>query len=329
MVSFDLTLFLRFGSLIFDTIYESEEIEDISSDMCPSLIAVLENPSDKDCQLRINVYYSSSISNATTPLIMASASFSFRDFLRSKKATYRIIMGSEHCRPAPVAIVRLLDQLPETLSTAGMASRAEGKDWNPLEQKYVFQREEDEAPCYCEELTAESRLSFQLPLLFLKNFASILSETIVVWTKRAHLERLRAGNFYCREEAYANGWYEVSIAVTGCRITASQVEVKETSVFNDMLEGWAASSTEPVGGGQGAEEEREREREKEVLRPSSYVNVSLADRWVHRFFLFFTASVLPDSRDQAVIAVYVGVCVSMWAHLCRLVMLLYMVMWEY
>ena len=268
------------NSLIYDTFYESEDIEYIGEKLNPSLIATLDNPPDKDCKVRINVYYSSTLSKE--PLIMASTSFSLRDFLRSKKATYSSIMGSEHCR-SPVAYVRLLDKLPETLSTEGISSRSNVKDWNPLEQKYVFQREDGLPPCYCEELTAESRLSFQMPLLFLKNFASILSESIVVWTKRAHLERLRSGNFSCREEAYANGWFEVSIAVSSCNLTATKVE-PESSSFNDYLETWTTASSDHVGGGVressgGNSDERVPSKEdREVLRPSTYVTVALEDR---------------------------------------------------
>mmetsp|Transcript_9913 Transcript_9913/g.16458 ORF Transcript_9913/g.16458 Transcript_9913/m.16458 type:complete len:1323 (-) Transcript_9913:243-4211(-) len=265
----------RPDSLLYDTVYESEEIEEINEALLPSLIAVLENPHDKDCKVRINVYYSSTLSKE--PLIMASTSFNLRDFLRAKKETYSSIMGSEHCR-APIAHVRLLDKLPETLSTEAISSRSGPKDWNPLEQKYVFQREEGLPPCYCEELTAEARLAFKMPQLFLKNFANILSESIVVWTKRAHLERMRVGNFSSREEAYANGWYEVSIAVGGCNITATHVEV-ESSSFNDVLEAWTATSSEPVGGGSrepGAREERLDDRE--VIKPSSYVTVAVEDR---------------------------------------------------
>ena len=261
---------LLFYSLIYDTIYESEEVADVSSELNPALVASIVNPLDKDCKLRINVYYSSSIS--TTPIIMASTSFSLRDFLRCRKALYKIIMGSEHCK-APIAYVRLLSKLGETLTTPTISSRAPDTNWNPLEQKYVFMDKESSAPIYCEELTAESRLAFKLPLLFLKNFASVLSETTVVWRKRARLERLRAGNFTCREEAYANGWYELCIAIEGCRITASRVE---TDSGNQRKASGVLLSTD-------LEEERARcsgSDEKEVFRPSSFVDVMLEDRSV-------------------------------------------------
>lgn len=262
-------------SLLYDTVYESEEIDEGGAVLRPSLIAVLDNPSDKDCKVRINVYYSSSL--AREPLIMASTSFSLRDFLRSKKAVYSSVMGSEHC-VAPVAHVRLLDKLCEPLSMAAVSCRADSKDWNPLQQKYVFQREEGQPPCFCEELTAEARLSFQVPLLFLKNFASVLSETIVAWTKRAHLERMRAGNFSSREEAYANGWIEVSIAVSSCSLIATRVEL-ESSTFNDMWSGGTGAGSGSAGGlGAGAGSEQSAREEREALRPSCFVNVSLEDR---------------------------------------------------
>lgn len=305
-------------SLLYDTVYESEEIEDINEALLPSLIAVLENPPDKDCKVRINVYYSSTLSKE--PLIMASTSFNLRDFLRAKKDTYSSIMGSEHCR-APIAHVRLLDKLPETLSTEAISSRSGPKDWNPLEQKYVFQREEGLPPCYCEELTAESRLSFKMPQLFLKNFANILSESIVVWTKRAHLERMRAGNFSSREEAYANGWYEVSIAVGGCNIIATHVEV-ESSPFNDVLEAWTATSSEPVGGGSrepGAREERSDDRE--VIKPSSYVTVAVEDRYTSIATHHSTMSLLnfiSCSYLHCIIwVVEIGPFAPLWAELTR------------
>ena len=179
---------------------------------------------DKDCKIRVNVYYSSSLTNSKE-ILFAGTSFNLRDFTRSAKPVYTSAMVSEHCSDA-VAYIRIVPTLDAVLNTAAISScNRPVKPWNPMFQRYIFYPNIPHShPVVCEEFTWEPRLALDVPLAFLQNFADVMTETIRVWNLRAQLERIRQGRFLHRNEAFLNGWYEMSVSVSACRVTALSSE---------------------------------------------------------------------------------------------------------
>eukprot|EP00602_Paraphysomonas_sp_CaronLab_P006429 CAMPEP_0185030682 /NCGR_PEP_ID=MMETSP1103-20130426/17681_1 /TAXON_ID=36769 /ORGANISM="Paraphysomonas bandaiensis, Strain Caron Lab Isolate" /LENGTH=1178 /DNA_ID=CAMNT_0027565895 /DNA_START=347 /DNA_END=3883 /DNA_ORIENTATION=- len=223
-------------------IYESEVFDDVSA-LAPALIVSVNNPVECDCKLRINVYYSSSLTNAKDVLI-AATSFGLRDMLRCHKNVFSSSMVSEHCSHA-VAFIRQIHPLISVLKTEGLSSNAPRRiPWNPMFQRYIFHPLVDNsAPVVCEEHTWEPRLAFKVPLVFLQNLSDVMSETIKVWKLRAQLERVRRGCFSSREEAFLNGWYETSICVSACRIEAEST-IPEESWMDGTGQGGRHDSTD-------------------------------------------------------------------------------------
>lgn len=190
----------------------------------PSLIAKITNANDKDCKIRVNVYYSSSLTNSKE-VLFAGTSFNLRDVTRCTKPFFSSAMVSEHCQEA-VTEVRIVPTLDPILHTASLSSKnLPYEPWNPMFQRYIFHPNiTHSTPVVCEEYTWEPRLAFQVPLVFLQNFADVMTETIEVWKVRAKLERVRQGRFISRDEAFLNGWFEVSVSVSAARITAMSSE---------------------------------------------------------------------------------------------------------
>ena len=119
-------------------IYSSETFEDIS-DITPSLIAEVICPEDMDVKLRLNVYYSSSLTN-NKDILLAGTTFSKRELIRAVLSMNVLIaeMTSEHC-PGPKAYIETVKPLSPILYERNfqiVSQRVESK--NPLHQREYF-----------------------------------------------------------------------------------------------------------------------------------------------------------------------------------------------
>lgn len=263
-------------SLLYDTIYVSEVIEDLS-ELKPSLMAHLTYPADKDRKLRINVYYSSSITNGKDILI-GCASFGLREFLRHASGGYHVDLASEHCSRAK-AIVHIVPHLPRQLITPAIGAVSAQRYRNPLLQEYVFYRSGEMNPAvHCTEMTSEPRLTVKMPLVFLENMHNILYKTISLWKTRHELERLRQGKFICREEALTHGWRELRVSISSCRLTTRHISVDEIERVSMRRQ----SSDEP-------------RRVQQILRPSTFIEATVEDRC---YSLVIIESDLLHCREQ-------------------------------
>ena len=227
-------------------------------------------PADKDRKLRINVYYTSSITNGKDVLI-GCASFGLREFLRHANNGYSVDLASEHCSKAK-AIVHVVPHLPRQLITPSIGAVSTQRHKNPLVQEYVFYRAGELTPAvHCTEMTSEPRLTAKMPLVFLENMHNILHKTIALWKTRHELERLRQGKFICREEALSHGWKELRVSISSCRLTSRNISVEEERISVRR---------------QSSDEVR---RVQQVLKPSTFIEATLEDRCVaiQSLFVYF------------------------------------------
>jgi hypothetical protein len=275
--------------LLYANIYESEVFDDLPT-VSPSLIAEIKNPLEKDCKIRVNVYYSSSLTNSKE-ILLAGTSFNLRDVTRSSKPIYSSAMVSEHCADSN-ALIRVIPNLEPVLNIDKISCKNDPiEPWNPMFQRYIFHPNiSHSAPVVCEEFTWEPRLAFHVPLVFLQNFADVMAGTISVWKLRSELERIRQGRFRSREEAFLNGWFETSISVSAARITAMSNERRVSDdrsasgdgpsvAMGDLGDGAGGrlNSTDSTSGGKTASTTR---RVSGLLprMPSSYVQAVLENR---------------------------------------------------
>jgi hypothetical protein len=252
--------------LLYETIYVSYPFEDVGV-LDPSLLVAVTNPKSKDCKIRINVYYSSSLTNGKE-ILLAATSFGLREFLRHPKRVFTSSMVSEHCSEALAQLRRILP-LPPILHTEAVQANSPPKPWNPMFRRYIFQQVHDvNNPIVCEEFTWEPRLCFKSSLIFLKNFSLILGETITAWRVRKELERARQGRFKSREEAFLNGWFELSVSVDACAIFADCVVPLPSEEIVPPATGEDGSKGQG-GGGARPEDEKERDGRSSVTSVSA------------------------------------------------------------
>jgi hypothetical protein len=220
--------------MLYDTIYESEPFEDVAIIM-PSLLVEIRNPPDKDCKIRVNVYYNSSLTNGKDILLVATT-FNFKEMIRCKAPIFTSQMVSEHCSQA-LAYIRWLTPLPSVLHTKSIQSTSSATSkWNPMFQRYIFHSDhEKNQPVICEEFTWEPRLTTNVCYKYLLNLSKILTETLTAWKVRSELERVRQGKFISREEAFLNGWYELSISPSSCLLNGAAVSPASNSVDEEYL----------------------------------------------------------------------------------------------
>ena len=153
-------------SLLYDFVTQSEMFED-TPDVTPSLMAEVLCPVDFDCKIRVNVYYSSSLTQ-NKEIVMAGTTFGLRELLRSYKL-YTSVMNSEYCVGAK-AIIEIAQIFPAVLTSTAlfpMAPPIKGNHRNPLMQHFCFFHEDDiTAPLVdCQEMSWEPKYSFKMPLL--------------------------------------------------------------------------------------------------------------------------------------------------------------------
>lgn len=237
-------------SLLYDTIYESEPIEDLSS-FKPSLIPEIHNPPDKDCKLRINVYYSSSLTNGKE-ILLAATSFGFKELLRSKQIIFTSPMVSEHCSQA-VAYIRSIPFPPAILKTSSIQSTSPIlNQWNPMFRRYIFHPDiEQNVPVVCEEYTWEPRLTFNVSYKYLMNLSNVFTQTLTAWKVRYELERVRQGKFVSRDEAFMNGWYELTISPSSCTLNAIPIVPNNTSIDEEYPPNFSLSDERNTNNGSG------------------------------------------------------------------------------
>lgn len=209
-------LFLFLRSLLYDFISQSEVFQD-TPDVTPSLFTEIICPANMDCKIRVNVYYSSSLTG-NKEIVLAGTTFNLMELMRYNKL-FSSIMNSEHCVGAK-AIIEVAPAFSCVLNqTALFPIKIPGRfDFSsPLVQHYCFFHEDDiTSPLVdSQELMFEPRFSFRLPALFIQNTLDSLSLAVSAWKQRYELERMRQGRFRNDEEAFRNGWHVLRLTITG------------------------------------------------------------------------------------------------------------------
>ena len=110
------------------------------TDICPSLVAEVCCPADLDCNIRVNVYYSSNLTGGKD-IVLCGATFSLRDLL-STAGVLTLDMTSDHTMGSRLQ-VETVKPLPPVLIDAAMSLTAATSHQNPLSQNFVFYNEED------------------------------------------------------------------------------------------------------------------------------------------------------------------------------------------
>lgn len=207
-------------SLLYDTFFESIVFEDAPILKSPFL-ASLVCSSETDRKIRVNVYYTSSLSGGKETII-AATTFGLREMLRVGKGPFQTDMISEHCA-SPKAIISVVST-PANPFSSQFFSLSSSTEKNPLSQQYVFYRNDESVPTViCDEITYEPAFPVQVPLAFLQHFSRVLQESILAWEDRCKLERIRQGKFVSIAEAHKHGWHQLRITVLSTRIR-SQVD---------------------------------------------------------------------------------------------------------
>ena len=191
-----------------------------------------------DVKLRLNVYYSSSLTSGKE-ILLAGATFSKRELQRAMISMNVLIadMTSEHCSGSK-AYVEVVKPLSPILYEPNFNIKSGRKDkLNPLTQRYVFYNEVDNLTPYidAEENTWEPKYAAQVPLLFLENFTASLIRSTYSWNLRYELERMRQGRFHSMEEALKYGWHSVTITVHAARIGQSRAFKERTKQVQNQL----------------------------------------------------------------------------------------------
>ena len=221
----------------------------------PSLLAEIRCPTSMDCKIRLNVYYSSSLTGGKE-VILASTTFSKREFFNAvgididsqgsetscaqstpsspgrdsdRENPDRVFvspLNSEFC-PGAKAYIEILEPLPQPFTDPCFRITAMPRQSppNPLVQRYVFYSDSDPlSPLIdTEEAAWEPRFMAIVPMLFLQSFSASLLRSIHSWNVRTELERMRQGRFSSLAEASSFGWQQITVTVVAARIGNSKV----------------------------------------------------------------------------------------------------------
>jgi hypothetical protein len=190
-------------------------------------VAILAISPDSDRKIRVNVYYSSSLTSGKE-VIIAATTFNFREMLRGAvKGPFCSDMISEHCTSAK-AFLSVVVQ-PADILSYDFCSLAAPKEKNPLRKQFVFYRSDEVVPTVLsDEVTCEPRLPLSVSVAFLSHFRKDLNESILCWEDRCKLERIRQGKFVSVREAMKYGWHQLRITILSAKITT----VSDSSGFS-------------------------------------------------------------------------------------------------
>lgn len=202
-------------SLLYDTFFESVVFDDVTTLKSPFL-AHLNYSNETDRKIRINVYYSSSLTGGKETII-AATTFGLREMLRSGKASFQSDMISEHCSNTKATLT--IATTPTNPFTEAFFTLSPALEKNPMTQQYVFFRGDESVPTViCDEVTYEPLFPIEVPLAFLRQFGSGLQQSILAWEDRCKLERVRQGKFVSIAEAHKYGWHQLRVTVLASTI---------------------------------------------------------------------------------------------------------------
>jgi hypothetical protein len=232
---------------LYDTFFESIVFDDITTLKSPFL-AQLACSSETDRKIRINIYYSSSLTGGKD-VIIAATTFGFREMLRSGKGTFISDMISEHCSNTKATLT--VATTPVNPFNDSFFTLSSSVDKNPLTQQYVFFRGEESVPTViCDEVTYEPLFPVEVPVAFLRNFSTGLQKSILAWEDRCKLERIRQGKFVSIAEAHRYGWHQLRITVLASRIKVQgDAFQKATAALLSASTATSASASASAGNG--------------------------------------------------------------------------------
>eukprot|EP01035_Chromulina_nebulosa_P018865 gene18865-24650_t len=286
------------SSSIFDTIYESEIIED-QQDMSSSLLIPIQCPKDMDCKLQVHVFYSSNRTNGKE-VLLCDTTIIFREMMNvikqqildkpDQKSLYQLTMSSEYCLAAKLYLEVFLPFEP-LFKLQSLQIESPYSDKNPIKQHYVFYSDEDTITPRVDvcEITSEPRLSFIISELFLSNVSDAIERSLASWKDRYHFERMRQGRFICREEALLRGWHEIRVSVLRFKLATTR-EVPSSAPLVSLLDNNNNFSSPKVSGSKGNNSVNQgsvsahpkrgsglKNKKINESLPSTFVNVSVVD----------------------------------------------------
>ena len=173
---------------------------------------------DADRKIRVNVYYSSSLSSGKE-VIIGATTFNFREMLRGAvKGPFCSDMISEHCTGAKTFLSVVVQ--PADILRYDFCSLAAAKEKNPLRKQFVFYRSDEVVPTVLsDEVTCEPRLPLLVSVAFLNHIRKDLNDSILCWEDRCKLERIRQGKFVSVREALKYGWHQLRVTILSAKIT--------------------------------------------------------------------------------------------------------------
>ena len=229
------------SSVIYSLIYTSEIFGDgvwmDGNIVNPSLVAHIGCPPNSDCQLQLQLCYSSSITSGRE-IILGEAFFTKLEMLMSisEKGLFSTKMNSEFCSGGGTAEIMLWDPLYSSfqyleeekrikiISPLQKIESSHKNTFNPLYQRYVIYKESPSAEKMVdlEEYTVEPKFSAKVPFLFMDRFQSTLHRCIKFWNLRIDMEKIRQGRFQSINEAFSYGWHQLTVTVLAARVKTSK-----------------------------------------------------------------------------------------------------------
>lgn len=211
--------------LLYNEVYQSETFNDVV-DLSPNLLADLYCRPDKDCKIRVNVMYSSSLTGSKEIMLVGGV-FSLRELAECNTNVLTIAMTGMHCEEA-LCFAEIVPPFPLAMTVAVPMS-VPRKSANPISHKFLFYSDaadpEKISPVVnVEEQCWEPRFAAKIPLLFFQNEINSLTHSIAAWTARRELERFRQGLFTSDEESYQHQWCVLSVSVLGARFTPVSIQ---------------------------------------------------------------------------------------------------------
>lgn len=223
-------------SASYDSIYRSEVI-DSSVDLHPSLAASFFYPAGLDVNIKVTLWYSSSLTRNKVIVL----GYSINNLLQLMNGDANKTMVQHLISEYPLAAkscLQILPSFPPVFVDKYLAPLAPSYRSNPLQQSYVFYCDSesagDEPVVVVDEFAWEPRLSMKVSLLYLESCLNALLVSHKAWVGRRQAEMTRLGVFESPEIAFQCGWQQISIRIPSAMLTVSRHRVRRESISASM-----------------------------------------------------------------------------------------------
>lgn len=216
--------------------YQSEYFEK-DPDICPSLLANINCPHDKNMIILVYVFYSSNLTS-NQEVMICNCLFSL-DELRTTVTTggiFKIPMTSEYCKVA-ISYLEIISSFKPIIVTKELSVMAPKKLNNPMEQSYVFYEEVSDGKYVTtspvvdvKEISSEPSQALTIPIKFLETFNESILRSMEAWKYRYQLERIRQGRFTSSTEASQYNWRQIKVKVIEAKIRYSDINPTNSNI---------------------------------------------------------------------------------------------------